>query len=202
MKGEEVTDRFGEKPLHINGLELARNVDPQGGTSVVDRCSATSRRSAAPVASRTSTIRTSAGQSRATSCSRFATTGCSRSTTVIRQVNNLGGGGVPGHEDAWDAILSNGVLLYGIAVDDAHYFKQPGNPDVPGPGAVGSSCARPGSKPARCVDALERGDFYASTGVELRELQVTPGRVHRRGEAEAVLEIPHSVHRQGRSCAV
>ena len=45
------------------------------------------------------------------------------------QVNNVGGGGVPGMEEAWDTILSSGMLLYGIAVDDAHTFKQPGNPD-------------------------------------------------------------------------
>ena len=50
------------------------------------------------------------------------------------QVNNLGGGGVPGLEEVWDAILTSGKLLYGIAVDDAHTFKQPGNPSVAGPG--------------------------------------------------------------------
>src|SRR6185436_8391543 len=49
-------------------------------------------------------------------------------------VNNLGGGGVPGLEEVWDTILSTGPLLYGVAVDDAHNFKQPGNPDVAGPG--------------------------------------------------------------------
>jgi hypothetical protein len=36
MKGEEVTDRFGEKPLHINGFDVARQIEPQGGSSVVD----------------------------------------------------------------------------------------------------------------------------------------------------------------------
>ena len=36
VKGEEVTDRFGDKPLHVNGLDVARQVRPQGGTSVVE----------------------------------------------------------------------------------------------------------------------------------------------------------------------
>src|SRR5262245_49936909 len=36
MRGEEVTDRFGDKPLHVNGLDLSRTVEPQGGTSVLD----------------------------------------------------------------------------------------------------------------------------------------------------------------------
>src|SRR5688572_20943006 len=36
VRGEEVTDQFGEKPLHVNGLDLSRLVPPQGGQSVVD----------------------------------------------------------------------------------------------------------------------------------------------------------------------
>src|SRR5918993_3304245 len=36
IKGEEVTDRFGDKSLHINGLDVSHEVEPQGGTSVVD----------------------------------------------------------------------------------------------------------------------------------------------------------------------
>ena len=39
-------------------------------------------------------------------------------------VNNLGGSGHPGLEQVWDTILSRGILLYGIATDDAHEFKK------------------------------------------------------------------------------
>ena len=31
IKGEEVTDRLGDKPLHINGLDVGARVAPQGG---------------------------------------------------------------------------------------------------------------------------------------------------------------------------
>jgi hypothetical protein len=41
-----------------------------------------------------------------------------------RPLVNNEGGGVPGLEEALDTILSNGILLYGLAVDDAHTFKQ------------------------------------------------------------------------------
>ena len=50
------------------------------------------------------------------------------------QVNNLGGGGVPGLEAVWDQILSSGQLIYGIAVDDAHHFKRPWDPTASRPG--------------------------------------------------------------------
>src|SRR5512134_2263043 len=34
IRGEEVSDRFGDKPIHINGLDLTRVIEPQGGSSV------------------------------------------------------------------------------------------------------------------------------------------------------------------------
>ena len=93
------------------------------------------------------------------------------------QVNNVGGGGVPGMEEAWDAILSEGILLYGIAVDDAHTFKDPGNPDVAGPGR-GWVAVRAARLEARAIlEALERGDFYASTGVELAEYEASAAAI-------------------------
>ena len=89
------------------------------------------------------------------------------------QVNNLGGGGVPGLEEVWDAILSSGTLMYGIAVDDAHTFKQPGNPAVAGPGR-GWVMVRAERLEARAIlQALEEGRFYASTGVELSDYVAT-----------------------------
>jgi predicted metal-dependent phosphoesterase TrpH len=36
VKGEEVSDRFAGRPLHINGVDVRGVVEPQGGTSVVD----------------------------------------------------------------------------------------------------------------------------------------------------------------------
>ena len=30
IRGEEVTDRFGDKPIHINGLDVEKEVQPQG----------------------------------------------------------------------------------------------------------------------------------------------------------------------------
>ena len=79
-------------------------------------------------------------------------------------------------EEVWDAILSNGTLLYGIAVDDAHTFKQPGNPDVAGPGRGWVAVRAPRLEARALLDALERGDFYASNGVELTNYQATQNR--------------------------
>jgi hypothetical protein len=177
VKGEEVTDRFGDKPLHVNGLNVDRRVAPQGGTSVAD------------VLQRNVTeIRAAHGVPHINHPNfRWAITPEDlqqvRDARLLEifnghpEVNNLGGGGVPGLEEIWDALLSNGFLQYGIAVDDAHTFKAPGNPNAAGPGRgwvmVKSSALESGALMA----ALERGDFYASTGVELADYQASPRRI-------------------------
>jgi hypothetical protein len=174
IKGEEVTDSFSGRPLHINGVNVAERVAPQGGASVVDvlqrNVDAIRRASGVPHINHPNF--------------RWAMTadelGSVKNNRLFEifnghpQVNSLGGGGVPGLEEAWDAILSAGTLLYGIAVDDAHNFKQPGNPNVAGPGRGWVMVRAASLDAAALLAALERGDFYASTGVELSDYQVTP----------------------------
>jgi hypothetical protein len=173
VRGEEVTDRFEAKPLHINGLDVAQRVVPQGGTSVAD-----------VLQRNVDAIRAAKGVPHINHPNfGWAITADElrqvRNTKLFEvwnghpQVNNAGGGGVPGLEAAWDAILTSGTLLYGIAVDDAHTFKQPGNPAVAGPGR-GWVMVRAERLEARALlDAMERGEFYATTGVTLADYVVT-----------------------------
>ena len=172
MKGEEVTDRFGDHLLHVNGLDVERTVTPQGGTSVVDvlqrNVDAIRRERGVPHINHPNfRWALTADQLRQVKNNRLF-----EIYNGHPQVNNVGGGGVPGLEAAWDAILSSGVLLYGLAVDDAHTFKQPGNPAVAGPGRGWIAVRAPRLEARVLLEAIERGDFYASTGVELTDYQV------------------------------
>jgi hypothetical protein len=173
IRGEEVTDRFETKPIHVNGLNVNRLVSPQGGSSVLET-----------VQRNVNAIRDAGGVPHinhpnfgwAVTADELAQVRNNKLFEIFNghpMVNNLGGGGVPGLEEAWDAILTRGVLLYGIAVDDAHHFKRPWDPDAssPGKGWIYVRAARLGA--AELLDAMERGDFYASTGVELEDYQVT-----------------------------
>ena len=93
---------------------------------------------------------------------------------------------------------TSGTLMYGIAVDDAHTFKQPGNPAVAGPGR-GWVMVRAARLEARAIlEALEDGQFYASTGVELSDYVVTSRSMIVTAK-NRVLEVPRAVHRQGRA---
>ena len=190
IKGEEVSDRLENTPLHINGLDVSSTVDAQHGHTVVDI-----------VQRNVDAIRKAGGVPHvnhpnyewAISSDDLLRLERVRLFEIYNghhQVNNLGGGGVPGMEEVWDRLLSNGKVFYGIADDDAHVFKQPGNPDVPGPGRAWVVVRAERLAPRLIVDALERGDFYASTGVELSDYQVTG-----KGITIVIKERPSSKYR-------
>jgi predicted metal-dependent phosphoesterase TrpH len=177
IKGEEVTDRFGETPIHINGLEVERLVEPQGGATLVET-----------VQRNVDAIRATHGVPHIN----HPNFGWAITTEQLQQirnnklfeiynghplVNNLGGGGVPGLEEVWDAILSAGVLLYGIAVDDAHHFKRPWDKTAARPGQGWVMVRSDRLAPDAILAAMERGEFYASTGVELADYQVSDSAV-------------------------
>jgi hypothetical protein len=173
IKGEEVTDSFEEAALHVNGLDVNAVVLPQGGTSVPDvlqrNVDAIRKANGVPHINHPSFRWSMTAQ-------QLQQVRNNRLFEIFNghpQVNNVGGGGVPGLEEAWDAILTSGTLLYGVAVDDAHTFKQPGNPDVAGPGRGWVGVRAPRLEARAVLDALERGDFYASTGIELADYQAS-----------------------------
>jgi hypothetical protein len=177
VKGEEVTDRFGEKPIHVNGLAPDSFIKPPGGTSVT-----------AMVQNMVDAIRAARGVPSinhpnfgwAISAGELGQVQRTRLFEVFNghpTVNNLGGGGVPGLEETWDRILSSGKLLYGIAVDDAHTFKRPEDKTVPRPGTGWVYVRAARLEPRAIVEALERGEFYSSTGVELQSIAVSKSAV-------------------------
>jgi hypothetical protein len=83
-------------------------------------------------------------------------------------------------EAVWDQVLSAGQTLYGVASDDAHDFKwyrqlfRRFGTAPPGGGWI--MLKAPALSPTHITQALENGDFYASTGVHLKDVSVSDGR--------------------------
>lgn len=74
-----------------------------------------------------------------------------------------------GVEQMWDILLSSGVRILGTAVDDTHHYTEfateRANPER------GWVCVRVAELTGdEVLNAIRRGDFYASTGVELEDV--------------------------------
>lgn len=102
------------------------------------------------------------------------------------QVHNAGDELRAGTDRIWDIILTERLAelgkpaLFGLAVDDSHnYHGEPKRDSRPGRGWVMVRAAKLGAE--ELITAMEAGDFYASSGVMLKEV--------RRGESEISIEI-------------
>jgi hypothetical protein len=173
IQGEEVTSTASKKPVHVNGLGVESLVAPAKTESIAEA-----------LQQNVNGIRGANGIPHinhpnfgwALTTDDLLKLERTRLFEVFNghpQVNNIGGGGTPGLEEMWDRILTSGRLMYGIAVDDAHTFKRPGDPTVAGPGRGWVFVRAARLDPRAILDALERGDFYASTGVELAAYDAT-----------------------------
>ena len=173
LPGEEVTSGYSGKPIHVNALDVRSLIEPATGISVIDTIQQNVDRIHA------------AGSLASLNHPNF---GWAVTSDELRQVsglklfevynghptvNNQGGGGRPGLEEMWDSLLTAGRRINGIAVDDAHHFKTLGQGySKPGRGWVMVKAAELSVASVRA--ALENGDFYASTGPVLEEVERLP----------------------------
>lgn len=92
--------------------------------------------------------------------------------------NNLGGVDEAGHvapsaEALWDALLSKGRIVWGIASDDSHTYHQFDDREAPTPGKAWVMVRAAALTAEAITDALQHGHFYASTGVTLQSYTVS-----------------------------
>lgn len=94
-------------------------------------------------------------------------------------VNNEGDENRAGTDRIWDIVLSSrlsagrGELLYGLATDDAHNYHGGGA----GPGRGWVMVRARELSPEAILDAIDKGDFYSSTGVVLNDIKFTGNKL-------------------------
>lgn len=172
IKGIEASYGIESKAVHINGLNPEHYLLPEEGATVVDT-----------IQKNVDAIRDAGGVphinhpnyrwsitaddlKQITNCKLFEL------FSGHPRINNYGGGGMPGVEDIWDNVLSSGKIFYGLAVDDAHAFKQPWNRDTARPGQGWIMVKAERLTADAILEAMENGDFYSSTGVEIEKFEV------------------------------
>ena len=176
IPGEEVTTSFGKLPIHVNAFGLESLVQPLKGASVTET-----------IQNNVNAILESKGLA-SLNHPNFGWAVTSKDIAGVNnlgffevynghpEVNNHGGGGFESLDEMWDAILTAGKRLRGIAVDDAHHFKvTTRSSSNPGRGWVVVRAAE--LNKAEILNALAAGDFYASNGVAFQDLDISKSEI-------------------------
>ena len=177
FQSEEITDGFGGHPIHLNATNIQSLIYPQRGTSVFD---VLQRNVDAVIAQREETGVTIVPH---VNHPNFGW-GLTPADLVFLQgeqffevynghpaVRNEGDSTHLSMEDLWDVVLAERLVrgwdvLYGIATDDAHNYLRLGlDVSNPGRGWIMVNADALGTEPV--LQAMERGAFYASSGVTL-----------------------------------
>lgn len=91
-------------------------------------------------------------------------------------VNNFGNDENISVESMWDQLLSDGMLIYGVSSDDAHNFLKLG-PEISNPGRGWVMVRADALTPDAIAEAMYHGDFYATSGVMLSQLDSGQGGI-------------------------
>ena len=73
------------------------------------------------------------------------------------------------YEEIWDGVLSTGRVIFGVATDDSHHYKD-FHPARSNPGRGWIVVRAEALEVEAILDGLSHGRFYSSTGVELDDL--------------------------------
>ncbi len=199
IPGEEISDKYKVAPVHINFTNPREVIKPQGGDSVLE---VIQRNFDAAAAQRAAT-----GQPMYTHLNHpnFKWGVTAEEMMPVRgmkffevynghpSVYNEGDGTHAGVEKVWDICLAHRLtslklgVLYGLGTDDSHHYQ-----DM----AVGKSNSGRGWVVVRSkelsinslIAALEAGDFYASSGVTLKDVQRKGDELSLEVAAEAGVE--------------
>lgn len=182
LPSEEITDLYEGKHVHLNATNIQEKIEPQGGESVaatiqnnLDAVWAQRERTGVPMivhlnhpnfldAIQLEDMLNLKGE-------RFFEV-----YNGHHRVQNQGGIHGLSTEAMWDLINISYVnegkpLLLGLATDDAHNYHHIGK-DWSNAGRGWVQVRADSLTPASLIAALEAGDFYASTGVELDHLSL------------------------------
>lgn len=211
MQSEEISDRFEDKPLHMNATNIQQKIDPQGGNSVsevlqnnIDEVIKQRAETGVPMIPH---INHPNFFYAITVADMIALRG-ERFFEVYNghpMVQNLGDSAHMSTEEMWDLInisyIENGQpIMYGLATDDSHHYH-----------VMDSKWSNAGRgwimvqadslTPASLIAAMEAGQFYATSGVVLKELEFENSKmsVEVAAETDVRYTISFTGCRKGRS---
>lgn len=194
IQSEEITDHFGDKPIHLNATNIKKLIEPQGGTSVadvmqrdVDAVLEQRKETGLPILPHLN----HPNFGYAVSVADLIALHGERFFEVYNghpAVHNDGDSLHKGTEMMWDQVniaysQRSQPLLYGLATDDTHNYHLFG-PEYSNAGRGWVMVHAETLTAASLIKALEAGQFYATTGVTLRAVTFKNDVLHIEVEAE------------------
>ena len=184
IQGEEISDSFAKRPIHLCANNLTTAIPPMGGSSVaeaiqndVDALIAQRERTRRPMMIHLNHPNFGWG----ITAEDLAPIRGENFFEVYNGHPGVHNSGDPTHastERIWDIINSKRLteldlpLLYGLATDDGHTYHQiPSRNSEPGRGWVMVLADQ--LDPSSLIHALEAGRFYSSSGVTLERVSVS-----------------------------
>ena len=195
ISGEEISDSWNKIPIHLNATHLRELIPPQGGNSAYEVMQNDVN---AVLAQRKKT-----GQTMIPHINHPNFVWALTAEDIMRVqgdrflevynghpiTKNIGDANHANTERIWDIVLTKRLAelglepMWGTAVDDAHnYHKFETENSNPGRGWIMVRATE--LKPEALIAAMEKGDFYASSGVRLKEISRSAKKLCLQIEAE------------------
>lgn len=186
IPGEEVSDRAAGKPIHMNASNIGEAIQPLGGATAVEAM--------------TNNLRAIEEQAKrlgreilmhlnhpnfgwGVTAEDLAQVTSEQFFEVYNGhpgVNHLGDATRPSIERIWDMAnamrltVLQATPLLGLATDDSHDYHNNGNPAGSNTGRGWVMVRSEYLTPEHLIHSLRAGDFYASSGVTLADVQFDP----------------------------
>ncbi|MEX2213796.1 MAG: hypothetical protein WD768_06700 [Phycisphaeraceae bacterium] len=191
IQGEEITDKFGSQPVHMNATNIQQLIKPQGGKSVqevirnnIKQVIEQSEKTGKPILAHLNHPNFGYGVT-AEDIAHVVEEQFFEVFNGHPGVNQTGDAKRPGIDMLWDIANTiridklNAAPLYGLGTDDSHHYHN----------IKGDALAAKRSEPGRAwvmvrakkldaeslIEAMKQGDFYASTGVTLKDISLKDG---------------------------
>lgn len=195
VPSEEITAYYRTAPIHMNVTNIRELIQPELGGSVreviqnnVDAVLAQRKRTGRPMIAHLNHPNFGYGV-RAEDLMRVRGERFFEVYNGHPAIHNEGDATHPDTERIWDIVLSWRLAilglepLFGVAVDDSHNYHEIGRANSnSGRGWIVVRSKSLAAAPL--VEAMEKGDFYASTGVRLKEMVRTGDTLSVEAEAE------------------
>lgn len=177
IPGEELTMGAGGIPVHLNGLGVWRFVPwtPQAGQFETIQYHVNAIRNVGGLA-QINHPNFGGGLDTAV----LSTIRGARLIEVFNAINicySMGTADRPAVEKIWDQMLGAGQEIYGVAADDSHLMQGTWSPARPNPGRAWVVVWAQHLTAREILQSLDAGNFYASNGVAIDDIEIEPERI-------------------------